>query len=97
MSACNIEFDIPDCNKKEVEKAFQQKQKKDREYNGHQEGYSGDFQTVHSVKVHDKIFDSYNEAHSYCLDHAEKWDFVVAVKYKDKSGIRWLIAGWGAC
>jgi hypothetical protein len=37
------------------------------------------------VKVLDKIFDSYNEAHDYCLNHAEKWEYVVAVKYRDFS------------
>lgn len=97
MGAHNIEFDVPDCEEREIKTIFKKKQDENKEYNGSQGGYSGDFQTVDSVEIHDKIFDSYKDAHDYCLDHAQKWDFVVAVKYKDKSNIRWLIAGWGAC
>lgn len=82
MGAHNIEFDIPDGPRSDVIKAFKEQRESDRDYNGHQEGYSGDFQTVSDVKIHDKVFDSYNEAHEYCLDNAQKWDYVVAVKYK---------------
>lgn len=82
MGAHNIEFDIPDGPRSDVIKAFKEQRESDRDCNGHQEGYSGDFQTVSDVKIHDKVFDSYNEAHEYCLDNAQKWDYVVAVKYK---------------
>lgn len=85
MGAHNIEFDIPDCNRDKVLKAFNDVRSRDKDYNGHQQGYSGDFQTVSDVKIHDKIFESYNEAHEYCLEHAQKWEYVIAVKYRDFS------------
>jgi len=85
MGAHNIEFDIPDCNKDKVIKAFQYKRSIDRANNGTQQGYSGDFQTIPDVKIHDKIFESYNEAHEYCLEHSKKWEYAIAVKYRDFS------------
>ena len=30
------------------------------------------------------MFRTYNEAHDYCLEQAQKWDYVVAVKYLDE-------------
>ncbi len=84
MGAHNIEFDMVGAPSfSAIEKKFKEIREENRDYNGHQEGYSGDFQTVHAVKDHThKTFDSYNEAHKYCLDVAQKWDFVVAVRYR---------------
>jgi len=83
MGAHNIEFDIADGPSSDVKKAFDEKRREDKFTNGHQEGYSGDFQTVSTVKIEDKIFDTYREAHEYCLDRAQKWEYVVAVKYRE--------------
>lgn len=87
MGAHNIEFDLNDCDFDEVQQAFRQRQESDGEENGHQSGYSGDFQTVNEVKneLH-KVFESYSEAHEYCMNTAQKWDFVVAVRYKVVEG-----------
>lgn len=83
MGAHNIEFEIgKKATTKQIEQAFKQRQKHDKEYNGHREGYSGDFQTVHAVDHHlNKVFDDYNQAHDYCLKHATKWATVVSVYY----------------
>ena len=104
MGACNIDLTIKKkASIDEIRTAFRGQQELDSAYNGHQEGYSGDFQTVQGVELHkDKVFKDYNEAYDYCLDNAEKWDYVVAVYYKHgdpkyNSEVRTLIAGWGAC
>lgn len=68
--------------KQQIEKAFKQQQKIDAEYRGHQEGYSGDFQTVNGVDYHlDKVFPNEGAAMEYCLENSEKWENVVAVYY----------------
>lgn len=98
MGACNIEFTAPgNYSRNQVVEKFREQQSCDAMYNGHQEGYSGDFQTVDEVKFHDVEFTSYREAHDYCLKHAQKWEFVVAVRLKNPSENSWLVAGWGAC
>lgn len=99
MGACNIDFNLKGKAKvDEIRTAFRNQQKEDRDYNGHRDGYSGDFQTVEGVELHqDKTFDDYHEAYDYCLDNAQKWYSVVAVYYKDGNDTNTLIAGWGAC
>jgi len=84
MGATNIEFEVEgDKPFQEVLAAFKRRQAQDSDDNGHQDGYSGDFQTVHSVENHGhKVFTDYQEAQKYCLDNAEKWESVIAVKYK---------------
>lgn len=83
MGACDISFTLEGKKtKEEVKKRFRQQQQEDADYNGHQDGYSGDFQTVGSIKFIDKTFNSYNEAYNFCMNNAEKWNYVVAVKYK---------------
>lgn len=84
MGAHNIEFTInKKANYSEIKKAFKHKKSNDQYDNGYQDGYSGDFQTVNDVKFHNKVFNSFNEAHEYCLEHAQKWSFVVAVYFRD--------------
>lgn len=69
---------------KEIKDAFQDAQEHDSAHNGHQDGYSGDFQTVNSVNTShlDTVFPDFNAAYEFCLDKAEKWCTVVAVRYK---------------
>jgi hypothetical protein len=83
MGACDISFTIgKKATKNEILDNFKKVQERDREYNGHQEGYSGDFQTVDGVECHlDKLFTSHREAMDYCLSVAEKWSSVIAVYY----------------
>jgi len=83
MGACDISFTIgKKATKTEILDNFKKVQARDHEYNGHQEGYSGDFQTVDGVECHlDKLFTSHREAMDYCLSVAEKWSSVIAVYY----------------
>lgn len=98
MGACNIEFTTPgNYSRNDVETAFRSQKMLDSINNGHQDGYSGDFQTVDEVKFHDVEFETYEKAHDYCLEHAKKWEYVVAVKIKNAKENSWLVAGWGAC
>lgn len=100
MGACNIQFTIDkQATTQEVLAAFKRQREIDNDANGHQEGYSGDFQTVDTVKCEFKeTFPSYNEAMEYCLKKAEKFCYAIAVHYVDKkNNIKTLIAGWGAC
>lgn len=83
MGACDISFTIGGkASRIEVETAFKTRREKDAVRNGHQDGYSGDFQTVNRVEYHlDRLFTSHNEALEYCLAKAEKFEHVVAVYY----------------
>lgn len=97
MGACSIEMIVKgDKTKEEVVKAFRERQDEDRANNGHNDGYSGDFQTVHNVRFSGKEFENENDALDYCFANAEKWVDVVAVKIVNESRNEWLIAGWGA-
>jgi len=98
MGATNINHVIKGkATRTDIDKAFRQRQDNDRSENGHQEGYSGDFQTVRSVdyQLH-KEFESFKEAEEFCLDQAEKWETVVAVYFKRNGEVNTLLAGWGA-
>lgn len=85
MGACDISFRIGrKASRSEIEAAFRRRQDQDRLENGHQDGYSGDFQTVSKVDFHlSQVFTSQNEAYEYCMKHASKWDTVVAVYFLD--------------
>jgi hypothetical protein len=88
MGACDVYFTIGKqvTSRAELEGYLKKKQEQDREYNGHQEGYSGDFQTVDGIKTDfSKLFTSFNEALQYCLDNTEKWGDALAVHYHDVS------------
>jgi hypothetical protein len=84
MGACNIEFDIPKkATWSEIQERFKRQREQDRIENG-QRSYTGDFQTVDKVVDYtNNVFNSYNEAHEFCMQKAEKWISVVAVYYKD--------------
>jgi len=99
MGACNIEIYLTGKQSgKEIDEAFNRQQEDDAAYNGHRDGYSGDFQTVREVQYHlTKVFESHDLAHDYCLNNAEKWHSVVAVYYKEDDTVNTLVAGWGAC
>ena len=64
-----------------------------------EEGFSGDTQTVDYVKDQRNlsVFPDYVSARDYCLDHAEKWEYLVAVLYTEDDGeVKTLVAGWAA-
>jgi hypothetical protein len=70
---------------KEIVEMVDRQRIEDREYNGHQEGYSGDWQTVHDIDIRgDLVFNSYAEAEEWCNNNVEKWSGA-AVKYKKQS------------
>lgn len=83
MGACDIAFTIGGkASRIEIQQAFEKQREKDTIRNGHQDGYSGDFQTVDRVEYHlDNVFTSYREAMDYCLEKSEKFVHVVAVYY----------------
>lgn len=83
MGACDISLIIgKKATTGEILEAFKAQREEDRIQNGHQDGYSGDFQTVDRVEYHlDRVFTSYSEAMEYCLAHSEKFCNVVAVYY----------------
>lgn len=81
-----------------IEKAFRERQKIDQAENGHRQGYSADFQTVRRIDYRflGKVYPNYKEAEEVCLEHAQKWETVVAVYFDDKGETRTMLAGWGA-
>lgn len=101
MGACNIDFVIKGkVSDREVERAFKNQKLEDAETNGLSDGYSGDFQTVEDVITDylGDVFETHEEAQKFCLDKAQKWEYVVAVYYKTAKGeINTLVCGWGAC
>lgn len=84
MGAHSIELDFDGkLTKSQILSKIEKQRKEDREYNGHQEGYSGEWQTIPDIAFREhRIFDSYNDAHEYCLENAEKWSYAIAVKYR---------------
>ena len=100
MGAENIDFKIKGkATKDQINDKFKERRESDSDRNGHQDGYSGDFQTVDNVDFEylGKVFDSYREAEDFCLDKAKKWETVVAVYYQCGEEVNTLVAGWGAC
>lgn len=87
MGACDISFIIgKKATPNEILERFKAQREEDREVNGHQEGYSGDFQTIDGVDFHlDRVFSSHREAMDYCLSNAKKWDNAIAVYFVEIS------------
>lgn len=83
MGACDISFIIgKKATQYEILERFKARREKDRAENGHQEGYSGDFQTVDGVDFHlDRVFSSHREAMDYCLSNSKKWENAIAVYF----------------
>ena len=86
MGACDISFTLDNkATRTQIETAFKRQRERDAEYNGHAEGYSGDFQTVDGIDFGHlgQVFSNYSQAHEYCLENAKKWDKVIAVYYNE--------------
>lgn len=91
MGADSISIELEKkATREQIESAFKRQRAHDADYNGHREGYSGDFQTVHSVDYShlSKVFPSQDEAFEYCLKHAEKFCTVVAVYYVEGTPLK---------
>lgn len=61
----------------------------DAEYeHGHGGNYTGSISELgHGVQVSNKVFNSYDEASEYILDHHNKWDGAMGVRYYKKGGL----------
>ena len=82
MGATNIEMELKGTlDKGSILKKVSEQAAEDREYNGHQDGYSGDWQSVDDVICIDKVFDNFEDAYGYCNGNAEKWGPAIAVRY----------------
>lgn len=83
MGACNIDLDLDGkLSRAEVEAAVRRQRENDVHENGHQEGYSGDWQTISGISFPGQTFATYNEAYDYVSKTCEKWSGM-AVKYKE--------------
>lgn len=61
--------------------------------------YNGTWSTIRNIHFPfgEKVQDmDYKTALDYCLEHAEKWDHCIAIKYKQNDKVEWTIAGWAA-
>ena len=67
-----------------------------RNFRDNEERSSYGWKSVSRVKFTSLQFETAGEAYDYCMDHAEKWDYVLAVKFKRNGELMWLVAGWGA-
>lgn len=82
MGACDIWFSVEgDKSESEIKKMVDAKRESNRSENGHQEGYSGDWQTVHGISFKNQVFESCEAAKEWCSSNCNKWSGVV-VKYK---------------
>lgn len=71
-------------NKFRIKQWYMQQLEHDKEYNGHQDGYSGDLQTIHGgIVTHfeNGIFKSLDLAYEYCQTNCKKWGAGIAVHY----------------
>jgi hypothetical protein len=89
MGACDVTLTYPgDLSQDEVAKRIQAQKAADRDCNGHQEGYSGDWQTIHNIDwAPHKEFDTVNDACEYALDNCDKRE-AMAVKAWDNRVIQ---------
>ena len=80
----------------QVKKEIKKQVKEDRAYNGHRDGYSGDWQTIRNISFQpQRSFKSVDKAIDWCLDNCDKHD-AIAVKVMDNRQEKWVIAGWAA-
>ena len=81
-----------------VLKAYRDQQEEDRARNGHQDGYSGDFQTLDGLNFyHGEVFKTEDRAEDYIYENAEKRGAAIAVKVKEGGKEYWIIGGLAGC
>ena len=98
MGACDIGRIITkDADRAEVLEAIGKWADEDARYNGHQDGYSGDWQTICDIRFNPyKIFETQDEAYDFAIDSTEKREAMV-VKFKSSDGEIWTgVFGWAA-
>lgn len=95
MGAEYVTLIVRSDNKSKVEKEFKKAQEVDRYENGH--SYSGGLGMAFGLEFHNDIFESRIEANNYLDKTVQKWDNAIAVRYKDKSSIYYLIGALCSC
>ncbi len=75
----------------EAVKKFEAAQEQDRYENGN--SYSGTIGMLRGVDKVSKIFETKMEAYKYVDENSEKWESALAVKFKSKEKLLWLIGG----
>lgn len=81
----------------EVCKCIQKLREDNYHEHGHQDGYSGDWQTISNIDRMNREFDNINDAYDYCVDNCDKRSALV-VRTKNTNGEWiWYIHGVGAC
>lgn len=79
--------------KSEVDKIIKKARRQNKSRN---DGYTGDWDTIDSVKFSFKTFDDEDSAYDHTLDKAQKWSYAVAAKYQDKKSKKseWIVGAW---
>lgn len=85
----------------ELGEELEQMQSRDNQVNGHRQGYSGDWQTVNSIKTGllsttDGGFVSVHDALEFIQENAEKWEYGVAIHAKDGDTEITVMGCWAA-
>ena len=86
-----------DATRQRVMEVIDAQRNEDAYENGHQHGYSGDWQTISTIRFYfDLVFDTQNDAWDYAIDHSEKYE-AMAVKWFDRDGkVQTGVFGWAA-
>ncbi len=81
-----------------LDKVLHAWQEIDRERNGHCDGYSGDWQTVSSIKLHPAVVAGRDKAEELADQHSKKWEYGYAFHFTDEAhGNMTLIGAIAAC
>lgn len=83
MGSCSISLTVQGNLRSDVEEALRIQRQEDSRYNGHQEGYSGDWQTIRDINYVNETFVDEKEAYEYCLKNSKKWEATAVKVYKD--------------
>ena len=88
MGGCDIYFSLDSkLSEKEVREAVRRQASNDEDENGHQDGYSGDWQTISTINFRGQVFETCGDAKEWCSNHTSKWEASV-VKFKSFGEIK---------
>ncbi len=74
---------IDKCDVSKLRKEFEKQLKEQMEYSGHQEGYSGNWNTEDGLTITDEHFNNERDADDWISNNTSKWDDVKAVKVNE--------------
>ena len=83
-------------NLQEIEETYRNIQQHDKLRNGGHDGYSGDFQTLKHVELHEEVFEDLQSAILYCSQNSTKWGNAIATYYLKNNTVYTLFAGMAA-